>query len=162
MEIRAARPEEYDAVGGLTVRVYVGEGFVAPDSPYLPILRDAAGRAAAAELLVAVDGSGTLLGSVAFAPSGSEYAEVADPGEAGFRMLVVDPAARGRGVGEALVRACVARATALGCLRVRLSTQRDMHAAHQLYERLGFVRSPERDWSPLPGVDLITYALELA
>ncbi|MFG7942814.1 hypothetical protein Q8723_13155, partial [Streptomyces cacaoi] len=23
-----------------------------------------------------------------------------------------------------------------------------MHAAHRLYERLGFVRTPERDWQP--------------
>ena len=26
--------------------------------------------------------------------------------------------------------------------------------AHRLYERLGFVRAPGRDWTPVPGVDL--------
>jgi hypothetical protein len=34
--------------------------------------------------------------------------------------------------------------------------------AHRLYQRLGFVRCPERDWSPLPGVELVVYRLDLA
>jgi hypothetical protein len=37
-----------------------------------------------------------------------------------------------------------------------------MPATHRVYEHAGFVRDPERDWSPLPGVDLITYRRELA
>jgi hypothetical protein len=37
-----------------------------------------------------------------------------------------------------------------------------MVAAHRLYERLGFTRLPERDWSPLPGVHLMAYGLELS
>jgi ribosomal protein S18 acetylase RimI-like enzyme len=162
MRIRAARPEEYADVGELTARVYLDGGFVRAGSPYLSTLRDAARRAREAELLVAVDGGGRLLGSVTFATGGSPYAETAEaPGEAGFRMLVVDPDARGRGVGEALVRAGLDRARELGAATVRLSSQPEMRAAHRLYERLGFRRTPERDWSPLPGVELITYALVL-
>ena len=64
-------------------------------------------------------------------------------------------------MGEALVRACMDRARAAGARRLRLSTQPDMHAAHRLYERLGFARTPDLDWEPLPGVPLITYALKL-
>ena len=47
---------------------------------------------------------------------------------------------------------------------VVLSTQRTMHAAHRLYERLGFVRTPERDWNPIPHLGdftLLTYELTL-
>jgi ribosomal protein S18 acetylase RimI-like enzyme len=158
--IRAARPSEYDAVGELTARVYRDGGFTRPDSPYLATLRDAASRAEKAELLVAVDEDGTLLGSVTYAAGGSPYAETAETADqAGFRMLVVDPAARGRGIGEALIRACIERARRDGARVLRLSTQQDMSAAHRIYERLGFVRTPERDWTPQPGVDLITYAL---
>jgi hypothetical protein len=35
-----------------------------------------------------------------------------------------------------------------------------MAAAHRLYGRLGFVRLPERDFRPLPGVDLLAFAVE--
>jgi ribosomal protein S18 acetylase RimI-like enzyme len=79
-------------------------------------------------------------------------------------MLAVARAGRGRGTGEALVRACLERARQTeGCVRVVLSTQRGMHAAHRLYERLGFTRRPERDWSPLPELaDITLLAYELA
>ena len=66
-------------------------------------------------------------------------------------MLAVDPAAQGRGVGEALVRACVARAREVGAGAIVICARDFTVAAHRLYERLGFVRTPERDWSPLPG-----------
>jgi ribosomal protein S18 acetylase RimI-like enzyme len=73
--------------------------------------------------------------------------------------------ARGQGAGEALVRACADRARAIeGCRAVVLPTQRTMHAAHRIYERLGFVRTPERDWNPLPeqlDITLLTYELTL-
>ena len=36
-----------------------------------------------------------------------------------------------------------------------------MKSAQRLYERLGFVRAPEHDWSPLPGISLVAYVLEL-
>ena len=36
-----------------------------------------------------------------------------------------------------------------------------MRAAHRVYERLGFVRAPERDWQPMPGIDLLVYRLDL-
>jgi hypothetical protein len=36
-----------------------------------------------------------------------------------------------------------------------------MVRAHRIYERLGLVRTPDRDWSPMPGVELITYRLDL-
>ena len=162
MRIRAARPEEYAAVGELTARVYVEDGFVPTDFPYVVTLRDAATRAEQAELLVALDDGGRLLGSVTFAFAGSPYAELAKgPDEAAFRMLVVEPAARGRGVGEALVRECVRIARTQHARVLRLSTQSEMHTAHRLYERLGFVRTPDLDWSPVPGVDLLTYAKDL-
>jgi ribosomal protein S18 acetylase RimI-like enzyme len=76
-------------------------------------------------------------------------------------MLVVGPAVRGRGTGRALVLACVERSRRDGARVLRLSTQPEMRAAHRLYERLGFARTPDHDWTPLPGVDLITYAMAI-
>lgn len=162
VNVRPAAPEEYAAVGELTVQVYTGGGFLRPGSPYVQKLRDAASRAEKADLLVAVDDTGRLLGSVTYAAGGSPYAETAETDdEAGFRMLVVDPAARGLGVGTGLVRACIERARAHGVRTLRLSTQPDMTTAHRIYERLGFVRTPLRDWKPEPLVDLITYEMVL-
>jgi ribosomal protein S18 acetylase RimI-like enzyme len=76
-------------------------------------------------------------------------------------MLVVDPAVQGRGVGALLVTTCLERARAAGKRRMVISTGPLMTAAHRLYARLGFTRLPERDWSPVPGVDLAVYAKEL-
>ncbi|TXS56842.1 GNAT family N-acetyltransferase [Streptomyces sp. t39] len=161
--IRRIEPGEYGPLGELTARAYLRGGLLdfGEEDPYLEVLRDVAGRAAHTEVHVAVDGGGALLGGVAFVPAGGPYADVAGPGEAEFRTLAVAEEARGRGVGEALVRVCVDRARALGRVRLVLSTQSSMHAAHRIYGRLGFVRTPERDWSPIPSVPLLTYALEL-
>ena len=42
-----------------------------------------------------------------------------------------------------------------------LSSLAEMTAAHRIYERQGFERVPDRDWSPVPGVDLIAFRKEL-
>ncbi len=142
----------------LTATVYLREGL--GTRRYEPSLRDVASRAEEATVLVAVL-DGRVAGAVTVAAPPSRWAEGAAEGEAVIRMLVVDPAARGRGIGEALVRACVQEASAAGCRRVRLSTQDDSRAAHRIYRRLGFVPVPERDWEYEPGVPLRAWALEL-
>lgn len=53
--------------------------------------------------------------------------------------VVVDDAARGAGVGSALVEAALRRARALGCRNVDLTSRPSREAANQLYRRLGFV-----------------------
>jgi GNAT superfamily N-acetyltransferase len=71
-----------------------------------------------------------------------------------------DPAARGRGIGQALLRACLERARAAGKRRMALHTTEWMVGARAMYERAGFVREPEGD-AELPGVTIIAYAAEL-
>ncbi|MFF8590956.1 GNAT family N-acetyltransferase [Streptomyces sp. NPDC015220] len=164
--IGQAEPGEYGALGEITAQAYLLDGLLdfGADDAYLGELRDVAKRAAAAEVLVAT-GNGNVLGGVTFVPSGGPMADIAGSGEAEIRMLAVAHSARGRGVGEALVRACADRARATeGCVRLVLSTQPAMRSAHRLYERLGFVRTPGRDFNPLPDLldlDLLTYALAL-
>ncbi|THA24587.1 GNAT family N-acetyltransferase [Streptomyces sp. RKND-216] len=163
--IRAAREAEYGEVGDLTADAYLEDGLLTHGArdPYLEVLRNVPHRAGHAQVLVAVDaGTGDLLGTVTFVGDGGEYANIARPGEAEFRMLAVHRKGRGRGVGEALVRDCLARARALGRERVVLSTESRMTTAHRLYGRLRFVRTPARDWEPIPGLPLWTFALELA
>ncbi|MBQ0983917.1 GNAT family N-acetyltransferase [Streptomyces sp. F63] len=162
--IRTARPEEYRTLGELTAQAYLGDGLLeyGASDPYLAELRDAARRAAHTELLVAADAvSDEPVGCVAHVTPGSPYAELAGAGESEFRMLAVAGPARGRGAGEALVRACLDRARQAGLVRVVLSSHPRMTTAHRLYRRLGFVRLPERDWEPLPGLRLHAFGREL-
>lgn len=160
LTVRPARPEEYPAIGALSVAAYRADGQLTDH--YAPILADVATRAGHGEVLAAVDGdTGTVLGAVTFVLPGSAYAEISRPGEAEFRTLAVAPGAQGRGVGDALVRACLDRARALGCRAVVISTRDIAYPARRLYERLGFHRMPERDWAPVPGVNLLALRLDL-
>lgn len=64
-------------------------------------------------------------------------------------------------MGEELVRRVVDRARELECTAVVLSSQPVQEDAHRVYERLGFHRTPEKDWSPVLGVDLLGFRLPL-
>jgi ribosomal protein S18 acetylase RimI-like enzyme len=159
LAVDRARPDDFARIGQLTSDVYVGGGLAS--AAYGEQLRDVAGRADRAELLVARDDEGRVVGSVALVLQG-DFGEVTESDdEAAFRMLVVDPAVQGRGIGELLVTACLERARAAGKRRMVLSTDRRMTTGQRLYERLGFTRLPERDWQPAPGIDLLVYALDL-
>ena len=68
----------------------------------------------------------------------SPWAELLGPGEAGVRMLAVDPSAQGRGVGRALLNACIERACQLGRAGLLLHSTPWMEAAHHLYESAGY------------------------
>ncbi len=158
--IREALPAEYDAIGELTVEAYrqVGEN----DETYYPELRDVADRAARVPVLVAVeDATGTVLGAVTFVPGPGPFHEGEFGDAASLRMLAVAQAARGRGVGQALVEACIERARASGRESLSLHTRPFMTAAHRLYERLGFERVRDQDWEFEPGEWLHAYRLAL-
>ena len=162
--VRTATATEYDAVGELTLQAYLADDLLSDDpdaAAYSEELRDAARRATEAELLVAVGDGDELVGTVTFCLPGTPFAELARPGEAEFRMLAVAPAGRRRGAGRALVLACLDRAHAAGARAVVISSLATMTAAHALYHGLGFRRAVDRDWRPLPGVELRAYVLEL-
>ena len=157
--VESARPADFPRIAQLTVDVYVGGGLATP--AYAPELADVTGRSERAELLVVRDPAGRVVGSVALVLSGDFGNVITSDEEAAFRMLVVDPAAQGQGIGELLVTTCLDRARAAGKRRMVISTDPLMMTAHRLYERLGFTRLPERDWSPVAGVHLVAYGLPL-
>jgi ribosomal protein S18 acetylase RimI-like enzyme len=162
MHLRRARPEDYAVVGEVTLAAYqplLGEA----ESSYADRLRNAEARDREAELWVAVaPDDRDVLGTVTLCREGSPWREIGAADEGEFRMLAVAPHAQGEGVGEVLVRHVLDRFREEGAVAVVLSTTPGMTAAHRLYERLGFARCPERDWAPLPGVELLAYRLELA
>ncbi|HSL32611.1 MAG TPA: GNAT family N-acetyltransferase [Candidatus Limnocylindrales bacterium] len=157
--IREVRPEEFAAVADLTVAAYYG----VPDDQthgYVSELRDVAGRAGACLVLVAVDASGRVLGAVTYVDGpGNAWAELEREDEAGFRMLAVAPDAQGRGIGRLLAQAVIARARTAGRGGIAIFTRPSMATAHRLYESLGFLRDPERDWEFAPGEWLWAMAL---
>jgi ribosomal protein S18 acetylase RimI-like enzyme len=77
------------------------------------------------------------------------------------RLLAVAPLARGRGVGAALMQECVRRVRKTGGRVLSLHTTDMMQAALRMYERMGFVRAPELDFHPAPGVTVQGYRLDL-
>ncbi len=148
--IRVARPDDVVAVGALTAEAYLADGLITDEDEYATELRDAQRRADEAVLLVATaptpDGREAVVGTITVAPYGSSYAEIAEPGEVELRMLAVAPEARHQGIAAQLMRAAQREALAGDARRLVLSTLDAMAAAQRLYDRLGFVREPERDW----------------
>jgi ribosomal protein S18 acetylase RimI-like enzyme len=159
MEIRLAHADEYDRVADILTEAYAPGGLRAGDA-YWGHLRDVSRRATTAEVWVAAEDQ-TVLGTVTWPPPGSPQRELAADGEAEFRMLGVARPARRRGVAEALVVRCIERARELGYHGLVLSSMAEMAAAHRLYHRLGFRRDSGRDWSPVPGVELLAFRLDL-
>jgi GNAT superfamily N-acetyltransferase len=152
--IREALPDEHQALGQLMVQVYSRlEGFPKPhEQPNYYRMLSGIGELALkphAKLLVAVAGSRLLGGVVYFsdmAQYGSGGTATQEKHASGFRLLAVDPEARGLGVGRDLVKRCIALALEHKHAQVVIHTTSAMATAWKMYEKMGFKRSLDLDF----------------
>jgi len=89
------------------------------------------------------------------APVGSVFVVKERPGVAKLRLLIVEPQARGEGLGLRLVEECIAFSRRAGYKKLVLWTQSNLTAARAIYAKLGFQRvksQPHREFGiPLVG-----------
>jgi ribosomal protein S18 acetylase RimI-like enzyme len=110
------------------------------------------------EIIVAERDEG-IIGAVAYIPPGCAKAPYFDRSWPIIRMLVVDPAYRGHGVGRALTEQCVERARRDGSHVIALHTSPIMTVALPMYIRMGFRLL--RDAPPIFGVPYSVYLREI-
>jgi ribosomal protein S18 acetylase RimI-like enzyme len=185
VQIRDATPGELAEVGDIRIVAYQAGGFISPDSGYATTLRglgadgtghvlvaclpenvaclpENGGQARDDDPRAAGPGDGKrIVGTIMLQTWPNCGPVVAGPDEAEIRALAVRPQVQGQGVGRELLTRLIERASGLGVRHLVLCTEPAMRAAHRLYEQAGFVRLPERDWSPAPEVALLVYGMRL-
>jgi GNAT superfamily N-acetyltransferase len=112
----------------------------------------------AGEIVVA-EVDGRIAGGVAYIGPGKPKATFFDPTWPIIRMLVVDPQARGHGLGRALTEACIHRAQRDRAPVIALHTTPIMTVGLPMYLRMDFKLHGEAP--PIYGVPYAIYTLEL-
>lgn len=168
--IRVGETADFEAARTILREAYSGYESDFPASNWVPYLTDVLNieaRAADSDLLVA-EAEGEIAGCVSYYPPGSKmaypsptFSEQWPPDWGAFRLLAVNPAARGHGVGRLLTEACINRARSEGATAVALHTTEPMAVARAMYERMGFERNERYDFHPTPELVVAAYQLKL-
>lgn len=153
--VRNAQPSEFMEIGKLMVQTYSQlEGFPKESEQpnYYRMLANVGELTAKpyTEILVAVSVENRIAGAVVYFGDmqfyGSGGTATQEQNSAGFRLLAVDQAARGQGVGKLLTNACIKKASAQKLRQLIIHTTMAMQTAWKMYERMGFKRSQDLDF----------------
>ena len=162
--LREASSDELDEVSELIRDAYLEyQNHFPPErwEGYVRDMMDVRSRLGVADLIVA-EVAGRLLGAVTFYPEASHSEREGWPaGWAGVRLLAVRPDARGLGIGKALMDECLRRCRQRAVPTLGLHTTEPMNVARGMYERMGFVRTPEYDFQRDRGLVVMAYRLDL-
>jgi GNAT superfamily N-acetyltransferase len=100
--------------------------------------------------LVAVSSKGQIAGGVVYFNDmqyyGSGGTATKEKNASGFRLLAVDPSARGGGIGNLLTNKCILKARDQKKEQLIIHTTKAMQVAWKMYENLGFKRSVDLDF----------------
>lgn len=108
---------------------------------------------------IVAEQNGSIIGSVLlYPPEADSYTGAAiSTAYPEVRFLAVLPQMRGQGIGNALMMECERRAREAGAQAIGLHTAEIMQTAVRMYERLGYVRTPETDFRPGEGIVVLGY-----
>ncbi|SNS86852.1 Ribosomal protein S18 acetylase RimI [Ekhidna lutea] len=168
IKISPALEKDHPMIGKLMVKVYSNlSGFPSPEEQpdYYNMLANIGEftRKESVELLVAKQGD-QLLGAVVYIGDMKDYSSggtaTLEKNAAGFRLLAVDPKARGLGVGKKLTIACIDQAKSEGRKQVVIHTTESMQVAWGMYEKMGFIRSEDLDFEQ-SGLPVFGFRLKL-
>jgi predicted N-acetyltransferase YhbS len=171
LSVRDARASDHPAIRGVLLAAYREYATALPPAVfdgYLADILDLDGRARDGRLVVA-EHAGRIVGSVTYYDDAAAEGIGWPTGWAGARALGVDPAVRGRGIGHALMRACLERAHVADAAVLCLHTAEFMTAAVAMYLAMGFRRVPAFDFDAArhlrldgaPPVRVIAFRLDL-
>ena len=164
--LRDGRPGDRDAIRDVTLSAYQEYAALMPSHwvNYRQHILATLADVKPAEQIVA-ERDGDVVGTVLLYPAGTVFST---PDGASVtlawpevRLLAVAPAARGQGIGAALMQECVRRARQSGAALLTLHTTDIMQVAMRMYERMGFVRAPELDFHVDTDLTVKGYRLNL-
>ena len=166
LHIRDAHPSDRYAIRDVTLSAYNQYAALMPShwEGYRQDILATLADVKPAEQVVA-EQDGVIVGAVLLYPAGTVFSApegvsiiLAWPE---VRLLAVAPAARGQGIGAALMLECVRRARQAGAAILTLHTTDIMQVAMRMYERMGFVRAPEFDFHVDKDLTVKGYRLNL-
>ena len=153
--VRDATRNEFSEIGELMVDVYSQlEGFPtkAEQPKYYKMLANIGSltRNPKTKLLIAITSSGKIGGGVVYFGDmkyyGSGGTATSQKNASGFRLLAVDPATRGKGIGKLLTNACFQLAKDENQNQMIIHSTKAMRIAWKMYEKMGFKRSKDLDF----------------
>ena len=138
MTIRDFRADDADAVNAIARAAFQQyQGRYDDWTAFLHGVGAMSTLAKTSEIIVAVT-DGRIAGAVGYVGPDLPKPAQFDPSWAIIRLLVVDPAARGQGLGRALTLECIRRAERDHAAVIALHTSPFMTVALDMYRRLGF------------------------